>query len=303
MNKAIRILQVGDEEKLEAFLRPRIASSMFLSGNLRTAGLADDGHRLQGTYVAAWQGDEIVGVVAHYRNGNLIMQAPVALLDELCLTAVSTTKRPFRSLVGPWPQVQAVKATLDIQPAMIQMEEPEKLYRLSLADLIVPPPLPDGRWQWRRLQADDVELMIRWRTDYILETKTEADSPTLHQRVRAGVERYQQQGVTWLLLAEGKPVASSSFNSRTAEAVQIGGVWTPPEWRGRGYGRGVVAASLLDAREEGVETAVLFTGEENIPAQKAYEALGFVHIGDYCILLLREPLSAVTMLAQSRRSE
>ena len=49
----------------------------------------------------------------------------------------------------------------------------------------------------------------------------------------------------------------------------------------------MVAASLLDARAEGVGSSILFTGVENVPAQRAYEALGYRHIGDYRLLLLR----------------
>jgi predicted GNAT family acetyltransferase len=52
-----------------------------------------------------------------------------------------------------------------------------------------------------------------------------------------------------------------------------------------------VAASLLDARADAAELAILFTGEHNIPAQKAYLALGFEHIGDYKIVLLREAMA------------
>ena len=62
---------------------------------------------------------------------------------------------------------------------------------------------------------------------------------------------------------------------------------TPPELRRRGYARAVVAASLLDARAEGAERSILFTPVENIPAQRAYEALGYRHIGDYRLFLLR----------------
>jgi predicted GNAT family acetyltransferase len=47
---------------------------------------------------------------------------------------------------------------------------------------------------------------------------------------------------------------------------------------------------LLDARTEGVKKGILFTGEDNIAAQRAYEALGFRCIGDYSIMLLRSPL-------------
>jgi predicted GNAT family acetyltransferase len=106
-------------------------------------------------------------------------------------------------------------------------------------------------------------------------------------RVRANVERKQAQGLTWVLEDSGHPVSTSGFNTTTAEVVQIGGVYTPPELRSRGYGRAVVAASLLDARAEGAERSILFTGVDNIPAQRSYESLGYRHIGDYRLLLLR----------------
>ena len=73
--------------------------------------------------------------------------------------------------------------------------------------------------------------------------------------------------------------------------MQIGGVWTPPELRRQGYGRAVVAASLLDAQSEGVKTAILFTGKGNIAAQKAYEALGFRHIDSYRLVLFNESVN------------
>ena len=62
---AIRVLQPGDEAALEAFLLPRIETSMFLLGNMRAVGLVDGGGFLEGSYVAANDGDKIVGVVAH----------------------------------------------------------------------------------------------------------------------------------------------------------------------------------------------------------------------------------------------
>jgi predicted GNAT family acetyltransferase len=106
--------------------------------------------------------------------------------------------------------------------------------------------------------------------------------------MREGVEKYALRGNSWILEDGGRPVSTSSFNTRIKEVVQVGGVWTPPGLRSRGYGRGAVAASLLSEREKGVHAAILFTGEENIPAQKAYEALGFELIGDYRITLLKK---------------
>ena len=57
------------------------------------------------------------------------------------------------------------------------------------------------------------------------------------------------------------------------------------EARGRGVARAAVAGSLLHAAGHGAHRSVLFTGEGNLPARRAYEALGYEAIGDYGLLL------------------
>ena len=94
----------------------------------------------------------------------------------------------------------------------------------------------------------------------------------------------------WILEHDGLRVSSTAFNAETAEYVQVGGVYTPPKLRSRGYARAIVAQSLLDARAAGAKRGVLFTGRDNSSAQRAYEALGFAYVGDYCILLLKEQI-------------
>lgn len=282
----LKILKLGDEAQLEAFLLPRIESSMFLLGNMRMAGLVDNGRHLQGTYAAAFEQDKIIGVVAHYWNGNLILQAPLDLVGRLVETAVSASNRPIHGFLGSQSQVETAVNHLQIKSTAIQLDDKEKLYSLPLENLRVPSKLATGQWRGRPVQPADLELIVRWRLGYAVETMGESDSPELRERLKESVKKYQKLGRIWVLEDGGQPVAMSAFNATSKEAVQVGGVWTPPEFRSKGYGRCAVAVSLLDARDEGVETAVLFTGEDNIPAQKAYEALGFHHIGDYRILLL-----------------
>lgn len=282
----IRVLQPGDEASLEAFLLPRIETSMFLLGNLRTAGLLDGGEFLQGTYVAAWDGDQIRGAVAHYWNDNLVVQAPVGV-ESLCEAAIEASGRRVGGVLGPAGQVQAAKDALDLAGDAIQLDQTEYLYSLALADLLVPEGLRVGRLVGRRIQRGDVDHVTQWLVAFALESLGDEDSPRLWERTRASVERKQAQGLTWILEDRGRPVATSGFNTTTVEAVQIGGVYTPPELRSHGYGRAVVAASLLDARAEGVASSILFTGIANISAQKCYEALGYRHIGDYRLLLMR----------------
>jgi predicted GNAT family acetyltransferase len=288
----IRILRPGDEAAVEAFLLPRVEASMFLIGNLRSRGFTDSGQAYEGTYAGAFEAGRIVGIVAHYWNQVLVFQAS-AHLEALWRAAIRTSGRPIGGLIGPSDQVDVVKETLDVAESNLQMDETEKLYSLKLDELIVPGDLDSGVVQGRRMEPQDLELLTRWRVAYALEALGEEDTPRLRERTRASMERSLKEQRTWVLEHRGEPVACSSFNTAIKEAVQIGGVWTPPELRSRGYGRAVVAASLLDARAEGVTTAILFTPEDNIPAQKAYEALGFRHIDSYRIVLFRSPLEQV----------
>jgi RimJ/RimL family protein N-acetyltransferase len=286
---SLRVLQSGDEESLEEFLLPRIESSMLLIGNNRASGLTDNGLPYTGTYAAAFEVGKIVGVAAHYWNSNLVLQAP-GHLKRLCQLAIEKSRRAVGGVIGPAAQVSAVSKELGINNADAKLDEVEKLYSLRLDDLIVPSGLKSGALRGRMLKPHDVDLVTKWRVAYSIETLGEQDSPQLWKRNRESVERYMDERRVWILEDQGEPVAISAFNSAIDEAVQVGGVWTPPDLRRRGYSRAVVAASLLDARSKGVEKGILFTGEKNIAAQRAYTALGFRQIGDYRILLLRSPM-------------
>ena len=285
----IRLLQPGDQAALEAFLLPRVESSMFLIGNSRSVGLVDHGKTYHGTYVAAFERGEIVGVVAHYWNGVLIFQSP-AHGKVLWRAAVAASERLVEGLIGPYDQVSGVLEELDINEAHVQVDEASKLYGLDMADMLIPDELSSGLVLGRRIQPGDVDLATEWRAAYEVELLGEEDSRQLRAGCRADIERSLREGRTWVLESHGELTAMSSFNTVIKEAVQVGGMYVPPELRRRGYGRAVVAVSLLDACAEGVKTALLFTGEDNIAARRAYEALGFRRIGDYRMVLLRSPL-------------
>ena len=88
-----------------------------------------------------------------------------------------------------------------------------------------------------------------------------------------------------MLELAGTIVATTAFNAHIPGMAQVGGVYTPPALRGRGYARCAVAGSLLDARLDGsAERAILFT--PNPAAARAYEAIGFRRSGDYALVML-----------------
>lgn len=288
---SVHILEPGDESRLEAFLRPRLDSSMILLSNLRRAGLVDRGEPFEGTYYATSTGGDITGVAAHYWQGNLILQAPEHL-EELLGAISPPPDRPIQGLLGLGDQVAEAVQLLGWTPADLKLDEQEGLYALPLAELVVPESLRANHLRGRRVERRDLDRVAGWRVDYCLESLGDEDTPELQAQCREDMERSIERGDTWVLedssaTGDDAAVAMTSFNATLDEAVQVGGVWTPRELRGRGYGRAAVAVSLLDARAEGVDRAILFTGDDNVPAVKAYAALGFRLIGDHRIVLLR----------------
>jgi predicted GNAT family acetyltransferase len=140
---------------------------------------------------------------------------------------------------------------------------------------------------FRAPRAEDREVMVGWQCAYEIETLGEEDTPELEQRMQRGFADELARGERCLLTHAGVPCATTGFNARLPDAVQIGGVYTPPERRCRGYARAAVAASLIDAKQRGATRATLFTGEDNVAAITAYRALGFEQVGEYNITLFR----------------
>jgi predicted GNAT family acetyltransferase len=264
---------------------------MFLLGNLRAAGLVDNGQRYAGVYTAAFEGEAITGVAGHFWNERLVLQAPEHL-DTLWLAAVQASGRRILGLAGPASQVARVLDFLAPDPANLQVDEVELLYVLPLDRLAVPAALATGALHGRPIAMHDLDQAVDWWVGYGMETLGEEDTTSVREQRRLYAESAIGEARTWVLEEAGRLVAMSSFNARIREAVQIGGVYTPPALRGQGYARAVVAASLLAARSQGAHLATLFTGVQNLAAQRAYEALGFQVVGDYRLVTFRTPLSA-----------
>lgn len=279
----------GDEGALEAFLVRHAHSSMFLRSNLAACGIVDHGQPHQSTYVAARDAGGIRGVVGHSWHGMLQVQAPVDVVGDLARAAVERSGRAVTGLVGPWAQVAAARTALGYDGARVRLCSHEDLFALDLAHMIVPVTLADGRVRCRQPEAAELPLLVDWRIAYDVEISGATDTPALRQTTVIDIVRLHAREATWVVTADGEPVAYSAFNAQLPAIVQVGGVYTPPSHRGRGYARAVVAGSLLAARERGVTHAVLFTGKDNDHAQRAYRALGFRVVGDYGVVLLDIP--------------
>jgi GNAT superfamily N-acetyltransferase len=287
MSTRVRALSAADAPAVEAFLREHADSSLFLRSNLAAVGIVDRGELYHGTWAAAFEDERIVALAAHAWNGNVVLQAPVAL-PAVVREAVARSNRSVGGLVGPWAQLVAARSALRLDGAAATFCSRDDLFALPLEALVVPSALAEGRVQCRSTRDADLDLAAEWRVGYRVELLGATDGPVLRRDAREEVTVLHAARASWMLEHDGLPLAYSAFNARLPDVVQVGGVWTPRALRSRGYARAVVAGSLLAARAAGVGRAALFTGEDNRAARRAYLALGFTRVGDYGLVLFAQ---------------
>lgn len=284
-------LHDGHVERCERFLSQHAETSMFLRGNIKRVGLEYREKEYHGEYFGAWnKAGNMVGVLAHCWNGNVIMQAQdnhaLRLLASAFANAVA---RPIVGILGPDEQAKIVIDALSLSGEAYATNRRETLYALDLKMLSMP---ATGNFCNRKIidaRSFNKGILTRWLRSYHKDYLGLKDGKMLDAEVASCVHRTMNSGDYWVLLMDGEPVSLSGFNARLPEIVQVGPVWTPLEHRNRGYARTLVAMTLQKVAEESVKKAILFTSDS--AAVKAYQAIGFNKIGFYCLALLKNPIN------------
>lgn len=288
MSPVARPLCDADRASLDAFLDTDGDATLFLRSNLVYAGIGHDGSRCSADYAGVFEDDALIAVASHAWNGAILLYAPEHA-GVAARAVVASSKRAVHGILGVHAHVRAAQAALGLAGRAVHLDSFQPRYALELDSLIVPTPLQDGRWRVRVAEEGDVDELGTWRAAYEVETLGVPPRDGAAAEARARIGQLLGDRAIWVLLDGGRRVAMSAFNARVPDTVQIGGVFTPPPLRSRGYGRAVVAGSLLGVQPEGVRRSVLFTEDGNVAAQRAYEALGYRRVGDYHILFFEEP--------------
>ena len=86
----------------------------------------------------------------------------------------------------------------------------------------------------------------------------------------------------WAVFLDKKLISIGAYNTKYKDVGQIGGVFTIPEKRGKGYSKLCMKQLISDSKTvHQPRHLILFTGENNLATQNLYESLGFKRIGDF----------------------
>lgn len=220
-------------------------------------------------------------------DGDAVTGAVLVLPDRLCVPYLpepghgarlgrhlASLHRPCMT-VGPRDQVDAMWETWAGGRITPKRFHSQRLYQLSEA------PAGDPEPGFRKARYDD------WRPVAVGSARMELEDlghdpyradPALHEQV---VQERVKSGRTYVIEQRGEIVFQINVGTVTAWGYQIGGTWVPPQHRGRGWAtKGVHAlcqrllTSTAPSRPaRGVIT--LHVHEENIPAVRTYERVGF----------------------------
>jgi len=188
-------------------------------------------------------------------------------------------RRPVRSLMGFGRSVGEVEGLLPIAPTTrveyFLMSLPREDLRPAM------PPL-DPEVRIRRAGAADAEELFPLQKGYEMEEVVIDPAQFSDGQCMKTLRRSLHTDLVYVAERAGLPVSKAATNARGFVVDQVGGVYTEPPDRNRGYAKAVVIA-LLKAIFQEKSAACLFVKKRNRPAISLYDRLGFAPIGDYVI--------------------
>ncbi|WP_327708399.1 GNAT family N-acetyltransferase [Streptomyces sp. NBC_00464] len=163
-----------------------------------------------------------------------------------------------------------------------RVDEEERLYRLG--ELVPPSPAPGGRA--RAATPADRELLLRWFAAFAFDI----GGPNAAQSERQGraVDERTAEGRLTLWEHEGVPVSMAGISLQIAGTARVAPVYTPPEYRGRGYAAAVTAEVSGAARAAGADEVLLFADLANPTSNGVYTRIGYRAVSDRLVVSARE---------------
>ena len=276
----IRKAAEKDIPAMRAFLEERIASSMFLLGNLERFGVDNRDHPHGTAFFLRETGEGITGIFGATNGGMLLCQLPGIGATEAQTYAHLLQGYVLRGMTGEAEQVATILEALPFEADALSVNDVDPLYPIDLAQV------GQSDAPVRAPEESDKALLMEWFQQ--LDADNGLGEGGDMRPLEARADEAIAAETVWLLEGEDGPVAMSAVNAHAGTAVQIGGVFVRRDQRGQGLAAKVVTAQLAELRDEGITRAILFAGSDR--AARIYEGIGFQRAGDYRVALLDPPV-------------
>jgi len=257
----VSALDLHHTDALEELLLQNVEVNLFMLGVL------DRWSKIVARWYGAWREDRLQAAMLVF-PGRLVVPWASDPSSSSALGRHIRDLHPPSMLVGP--RVPCDALWHEWAPSVT----PDRWFDQRLyvcKDLPDSPPVRGFRraradeWRVVALNAAKMEIEDLGRDTYAEQPQAFAES------IRGRIDR----GDTWVIEESGDIVFQINVGTRSVWGAQVGGTYVPPEHRGRrlgAAGTGTLCRSLL---RRGARQVTLHVNEENTPAVRTYERVGF----------------------------
>jgi len=208
-----------------------------------------------------------VGAALRTRPFNLVLARGSDEAVALLATSIDET---LPGVVGALPEVDRFVAARGVRA---KPRARQGIYALSA----VKPPRPASGRPRAAARADRPLLLDWWRAFSI---EALGDASPDDERLARTVDHKLSAGGIELWEDEGRSVSAVGFGRPTPTGVGISRVYTPPEFRGRGYASALTAHVSSAQLAAGRRFCFLYTNLANPTSNKIYLAIGYERVCD-----------------------
>jgi uncharacterized protein len=218
-------------------------------------------------YLAIAQTSSQIQAVAMRTPPHKLLLSKAQDFRALTLIAQDWQERPdlLPDVSGLVPEVETflqVWQTLTGQSSRRVIEM--KIHQLTQVE-----PIGSTSGSLRQATEGDRPLLLEWFAAFAAEV-----GGVVHQDAERAIDTgLEQQSI--YLWEDGIPVSWASGKPYSSAAARIGPVYTPPEYRRKGFATACVAALSQKLLEQGCDRCFLFTDLANPTSNRIYQTIGY----------------------------
>ena len=259
------------------FLQDNEVENNLILGIARDLTIDASGLMRSPWFGTVWQGDEVV------MAGFQTIPGKVAITRETVPDAIAALARDVHEagrqvegILGPEPTVERFAREL----GSLRGQRPKRHMRQRIHELTRVMDLPrKPAGTLRYLRAEELPVLVDWLTAFHEEIGEPAPmNRTAEMRLAAGEIMFWD---------DGGPVSMAGSSGKTPNGIRVNAVYTPPEFRGRGYATATVSALSQKLLDQGNRYCCLYTDLSNPTSNAIYQRIGYRPVSDCAVYVVR----------------
>jgi uncharacterized protein len=252
-------------ERAKDYLLAQEAKHNLLLGIART--LQKNPQRYENPYLAVVEADGDIAAIAIRTPPR-----PLILSQVRDLNAIAIVARHLHDKGEAIPGVSSLpteaeifaKSWQSLTDRVYQLGSQMQIYQLEEVK-----PVANASGYFRLAKDCDRDLLVEWIKAFEMEALGAS-----HDDPEQFADRSLSQQTVYLWQDE-KPVSMAYGNGSPPDGGRVTAVYTPPEYRGKGYATACVAAVSQSLRDRGCRCCFLFADLANPTSNYVYQAIGY----------------------------